>query len=186
MRQINIINSQYNYPSNDFGDVIQANAALVLIKSQYIHDCSLNNLATISVNYEGSASSAYSIKPISGIVPGQCIAYRIEAINRGNVSLTDIVIKDKLQSKNDSNNSLITSTLVNPIPIGENSGTPSFATNSVSIGNNGTVITNTFSLGATTATRRQAIRFNTKYGTCLLYTSPSPRDRQKSRMPSSA
>lgn len=84
-------------------------------------------------------------------MPGQCIAYRIEAINRGNVSLTDIVIKDRLQSKNDSNNSLITSTLVNPIPIGENSGTPSFATNSVSIGNNGTVITNTFSLGATTA-----------------------------------
>ena len=25
-----------------------------------------------------------------------------------------------------------------------------------------------------------------KKGTCLLYTSPSPRDRQKSRMPSSA
>ena len=25
-----------------------------------------------------------------------------------------------------------------------------------------------------------------KYGFCLLYTSPSPRDRQKSRMPSSA
>lgn len=165
VRQINITNSKYNYPSNDFGDVIQANAALVLIKSQYVHDCSLNNLATIGVNYDGSASSAYSTKPISNIIPGQCIAYRIEAINRGNVSLADIIIKDRLQSKNDSNNSLITSTLVNPIPIGENSGTPSFATNSVSIGNNGTVITNTFSLGATTATRRQAIRFNTKYGT---------------------
>ena len=26
----------------------------------------------------------------------------------------------------------------------------------------------------------------TEYGDCLLYTSPSPRDRQKSRMPSSA
>ena len=26
----------------------------------------------------------------------------------------------------------------------------------------------------------------TKHGLCLLYTSPSPRDRQKSRMPSSA
>ena len=26
----------------------------------------------------------------------------------------------------------------------------------------------------------------TSYSTCLLYTSPSPRDRQKSRMPSSA
>ena len=25
-----------------------------------------------------------------------------------------------------------------------------------------------------------------KFGSCLLYTSPSPRDRQKSRMPSSA
>ena len=28
--------------------------------------------------------------------------------------------------------------------------------------------------------------FNVQYQTCLLYTSPSPRDRQKSRMPSSA
>ena len=27
---------------------------------------------------------------------------------------------------------------------------------------------------------------NDNYGICLLYTSPSPRDRQKSRMPSSA
>ena len=30
------------------------------------------------------------------------------------------------------------------------------------------------------------INFSAKDGTCLLYTSPSPRDRQKSRMPSSA
>ena len=29
-------------------------------------------------------------------------------------------------------------------------------------------------------------RKNIEYGVCLLYTSPSPRDRQKSRMPSSA
>ena len=29
-------------------------------------------------------------------------------------------------------------------------------------------------------------KFSQKFGTCLLYTSPSPRDRQKSRMPSSA
>ena len=28
--------------------------------------------------------------------------------------------------------------------------------------------------------------FQQLYNTCLLYTSPSPRDRQKSRMPSSA
>ena len=33
---------------------------------------------------------------------------------------------------------------------------------------------------------RQGIVLNPHYKTCLLYTSPSPRDRQKSRMPSSA
>ena len=30
------------------------------------------------------------------------------------------------------------------------------------------------------------VRCNAKVKACLLYTSPSPRDRQKSRMPSSA
>ena len=33
---------------------------------------------------------------------------------------------------------------------------------------------------------KPAIEIPKDYGTCLLYTSPSPRDRQKSRMPSSA
>ena len=39
-----------------------------------------------------------------------------------------------------------------------------------------------------TAIGREALLVNTTgaYNTCLLYTSPSPRDRQKSRMPSSA
>ena len=32
----------------------------------------------------------------------------------------------------------------------------------------------------------QQVAFASRFGTCLLYTSPSPRDRQKSRMPSSA
>ena len=32
----------------------------------------------------------------------------------------------------------------------------------------------------------QAVQNITQYKDCLLYTSPSPRDRQKSRMPSSA
>ena len=31
-----------------------------------------------------------------------------------------------------------------------------------------------------------AVLLNTGFNACLLYTSPSPRDRQKSRMPSSA
>ena len=34
--------------------------------------------------------------------------------------------------------------------------------------------------------KEQAERFGTEVKICLLYTSPSPRDRQKSRMPSSA
>ena len=34
--------------------------------------------------------------------------------------------------------------------------------------------------------KQQAERFGTDVRICLLYTSPSPRDRQKSRMPSSA
>ena len=163
VRQIDIINSQYNYPNNNFGDVIQENASLVLIKSQYVHNCSLKDLSTIGVNYDGNADAAYSKKPISNIVPGQCIAYRIEAVNRGNVPLTNIVITDILQSKGDSNGSLVTSTLASPTPIGENNSVPSFASNSVAIGNNGKVITNSFSLGSSTSNRRQAIRFNTKY-----------------------
>ena len=36
------------------------------------------------------------------------------------------------------------------------------------------------------ATREQHISFLEQLRRCLLYTSPSPRDRQKSRMPSSA
>ena len=33
---------------------------------------------------------------------------------------------------------------------------------------------------------RHKLHLLAEYGNCLLYTSPSPRDRQKSRMPSSA
>ena len=33
---------------------------------------------------------------------------------------------------------------------------------------------------------KSSLAFDTLYADCLLYTSPSPRDRQKSRMPSSA
>ena len=166
VRQINITNNTFNYPDNNFGDVIQDNAALVLFKSQYVHDCSLPDLTTISVNYTGSASTVYSTNPISNIIPGQCIAYRIEAVNRGNVPLTDIIIRDTLQKKGE-NGAFVTSTLATPTPIGENSGVPSFSSSSVSIGNNGPVLTNSFPLGITSSDRRRAIRFNTKNGTTI-------------------
>ena len=166
LRQINITTNTFNYPDNNFGDVIQDNAALVLFKSQYTHNCSLTDLTTINVNYMGSASTAYSTNSISEIIPGQCIAYRIEAVNRGNVPLTDIIIRDTLQKKGE-NGALVTSTLATPTPIGENSGVPSFSNSSVSIGNNGQVLTNGFPLGITSSDRRRAIRFNTKYGTTV-------------------
>ncbi|MGP4969572.1 prealbumin-like fold domain-containing protein [Psychrobacter aquimaris] len=166
VRQINITNNTFNYPDNNFGDVIQDNAALVLFKSQYVHDCNLTDLTTISVNYTGSANTVYSTNPISNIIPGQCIAYRIEAVNRGNVPLTDIIIRDTLQKKGE-NGALVTSTLATPTPIGENSGIPSFSSSSVSIGNNGLVLTNGFPLGITSSDRSRAIRFNTKYGTTI-------------------
>ena len=34
--------------------------------------------------------------------------------------------------------------------------------------------------------KKREIEGITEFGACLLYTSPSPRDRQRSRMPSSA
>ena len=150
----------------DFGNVIKENTALVLVKSQYVHDCSLTDLMTIGMNYEGLPTVAFSKNSIDKIEPGQCIAYRIEAINRGNVPLTDIIIRDILQEKG-KNGALVTSTLVNPAPIGEitNSGAPTFSTGSVAIGKTGTAITNPFILGASSSSNnRKAIRFNTKYG----------------------
>ena len=41
-------------------------------------------------------------------------------------------------------------------------------------------------LATTGSVRAAAARARVSHQTCLLYTSPSPRDRQKSRMPSSA
>ncbi|MGP5338108.1 hypothetical protein [Psychrobacter maritimus] len=149
----------------DFGNVIKENTALVLIKSQYVHDCSLTNLMTITVNYTSLPTAAYSKEPIANIQPGQCIAYRIEAINRGNVPLTDVVIKDILQKRGE-NGALITSTLVIPPPIGESSE-PTFPTSPVALGDNRIVITNGFNLGTTSSSKRKAIRFNTKYGNTM-------------------
>ena len=55
-------------------------------------------------------------------------------------------------------------------------GSYSYIANDAESLNNGETVTDIFTF--TTS--------DTQGGTCLLYTSPSPRDRQKSRMPSSA
>ena len=41
-------------------------------------------------------------------------------------------------------------------------------------------------LSTTEYTVAKVVKLDDEHGICLLYTSPSPRDRQKSRMPSSA
>ena len=64
-------------------------------------------------------------------------------------------MQDKLQSKSDG--AAVTSTLANPV-----ASTTDYASNSVAIGNNGTVITNSFTLNATS---NRNFYFNTKYGT---------------------
>lgn len=163
-QQIDIVDNKYTYSGNDFGDVLQKNAALVLIKSQYAHSCILNDLMSIGVKYEDVLNENFSKKPLKDIRPGQCIAYRIEAVNRGNVLLTDIVITDSLQVKDIKNGILVSSTLANPLPISESIGSSTFSNDSVAINNNGKVITNGFSLNPQ---NRRAIRFNTKYGTTL-------------------
>lgn len=164
-REVTLNTGVYNYNNLDFGEVQANNTALVLIKSQYIHDCSLESLTKIRVNYDDLPTDAYSTTvPAASINPGQCIAYRIEAVNRGNVTLTDIIISDPLQVKDIKNGILVTSTLTNPIPISESTGNPTFSNDSVAINNNGKVITNGFSLKPQ---NRSAIRFNTKYGTTV-------------------
>ena len=51
----------------------------------------------------------------------------------------------------------------------------------------GNRITGPFDMAGGKVTGTEQFRFdNREFQNCLLYTSPSPRDRQKSRMPSSA
>ncbi|MDX2372873.1 hypothetical protein NJD71_01890 [Psychrobacter sp. PP-21] len=152
----------YNYPNRNFGRVIAENAALVLRKAQYVNNCpstipytdpDLNRVGETDLR-NGFSESANNG---NALTPGQCIAYRITATNRANVPITNFVMQDKLQSKSDG--AAVTSTLANPV-----ASTTDYASNSVAIGNNGTVITNSFTLNARS---NRNFYFNTKYGTTV-------------------
>tara|TARA_R110002051_G_scaffold2353_1_gene12448 strand:+ start:3528 stop:5174 length:1647 start_codon:yes stop_codon:yes gene_type:complete len=150
----------YHYPNRNFGRVIAENAALVLRKAQYVNNCPSTILYTDpDLNRVGETDlrNGFSESANNGnaLTPGQCIAYRITATNRANVPITNFVMQDKLQSKSDG--AAVTSTLANPV-----ASTTDYASNSVAIGNNGTVITNSFTLNATS---NRNFYFNTKYGT---------------------
>ena len=153
----------YNYPNNNFGRVIPANAALVLRKAQFVNDCpSTLDYTASTLNTPGNTNprTGFSESSISGseLIPGQCIAYRITATNRSNLVINDFVMQDKLQKKG-VEGALVTSVLVGPL---HNSS--DYALNSVAIGQNNPVITKPLVLPARD---NKVFYFNTKYGTTV-------------------
>lgn len=166
-REVSFATNTYNYGSLDFGEVEANNTALVLIKSQYIHDCN-SNLNYTNVGDKEIPTNGFSIKPpVTNIEPGKCIAYKIEAYNRGHVALANIRITDILQKTPAESrfhlpiSSGITASLRKTNDI--NSG-------SVAIGENGVIITAPFELNntaTTTSVSKATLYFNTKYGTTI-------------------
>ena len=163
-KTISIVSNTFNYPNNNFGRVITANAALVLRKAQYVNDCpsTLDYTAT-NLNTTGNTNpkAGFSESPINGtngnaLTPGQCIAYRIIATNRANMVISDFVMRDVLQKKG-VNGAQVTSVLANP-PL---STTDYNAAENPAIGENGEVKTKTLTLNART---NRNFYFNTKYG----------------------
>ena len=166
-REVSFATNTYNYGSLDFGEVETNNTALVLIKSQYIHDCN-SNLNYANVGDKDIPTNGFSIKPpVTNIEPGKCIAYKIEAYNRGHVALNNIRITDILQK------TPVESRFHLPVA----SGVPATLRKTdqptsvlINIGDNGVIITAPFELkntAATTSASKAILYFNTKYGTTV-------------------
>ena len=158
-RNVGFSATTYNYPNNNFGRVIAANAALVLQKYQFVNDCNASTLVYASVPITGDPRTGFSMDPIQdNITPQQCIAYKITATNRANLAINNFVMSDVLQKK-DVKGAQATSIRVAPTdPNG------SFANGSVDIGLNGTVQTTELTLPKIT---KRDFYFNTKYGTTV-------------------
>lgn len=160
-RTVGFAATTYNYPNNDFGRVIAANAALVLRKAQYVNDCpSTINYTATAINTTGNSdpTKGFSESSINGnLIPGQCIAYRITATNRANIDINNFVMKDVLQ-KQGVDGATVTSVLANPAL----STTDYTTSENPAIGGNGEVKTKSLTL---TARAKRDFYFNTKYGT---------------------
>ena len=155
IREIELVTGTFNYKTEndgsrnlDFGEVKANYASLVLIKSQHVNDCDIN------ANYDGIS---FSTAEINDIEPGKCIAYKIDAYNRGHVDLNNIEITDKLQSQT------VTSSFTMPLP----KGIPATLYNNTSLPSSGTITSNIFNLDKPTGTSatKATLYFNTKYGT---------------------
>ena len=163
-REVTLVANTFDYKTEsngsrnlDFGEVKANNASLVLIKSQYVHTCN-ESLSFTSFQNTEDPTTGFSIKPpTTSVDPGKCIAYKIDAYNRGHVDLNNIEITDKLQSQT------VTSSFTMPLP----KGIPATLYNNTSLPSSGTITSNIFNLDKPTGTSatKATLYFNTKYGT---------------------
>ena len=158
-REVALIATTYDYSNLNFGEVKANNTALVLLKSQYVHECN-DGLDYQSINRnETSPAVGFSRESISDISPGKCIAYLIEAYNRGHIPLQQVQINDKLQT------TPIASLFRLPAPLFTPTST---ASPKVTYGNGGEIISEIFSLAAvpvgSTQPSSARLYFNTTYG----------------------
>ena len=162
LRKISLAAGKFDYKTDgsrnlDFGEVKANYASLVLIKSQHVNDCDIN------ANYDGIS---FSTAEINDIEPGKCIAYKIEAYNRGHVALNNIRITDILKK------TPVESKFHLPVASGisatlRKTDQPTSAL--INIGDNGVIITEPFDLNntSTTTPSKRTLYFNTKYGTTV-------------------
>lgn len=156
-KQVDLVTNKYFYDTNNFGRVAAENAALVLIKYQYVNSCPATiDYPNISNTAADNPNSGFSTKPIDNIEPGNCIAYKITATNRANLSIDNFIMQDMLQKKGEKG-AVVDSKLIAPLYKPND-----YASDSVAIGNNGLIKTKIFTLAAKSS---YDFYFNTKYGT---------------------
>ncbi|GAA0320379.1 hypothetical protein [Psychrobacter aestuarii] len=171
-REITLVAGTYEYKTQkdasgnitrnmDFGELRAQNAALVLRKSQYVHACN-TALNYTSIADTNDPTTGFSTNPANNVKPGNCIAYKIDAYNRGHIDIFDIQIKDSLQT------APVTSVFHLPKPLGNPSTVYSSTNNSAVMGSNGTILSDKFALSkvatSSTTPTKATLYFNSKYG----------------------
>ena len=171
-REVNLVTGTFDYKTEsngsrnlDFGEVKANYAALVLKKSQYVHTCtSTLDFTTVAANPQpDTAINGFSATVASDVIPGQCIAYRIEAFNRGHIDLQKVQMIDKLQT------TPIVSFFSPSRPLGVPQNVYASTKPTPIYGQNGTIVSSEFDLvkvpTGSNAPTKATLFFNTKYGT---------------------
>ena len=169
-RSVDLQNGKFDYKTEggvnlDFGEVEADYAALVLRKAQFVNNCpSTLDYSASTLNTAGNTNprTGFSESGISGsdLVPGQCIAYRIQAYNRGQINLQSIQIKDELQV------TPVKSVFHLPFPV----GLPNNINNNSNRLPNSEIMSNQFNLEAAPLSGnapKATLYFNTKYRTTI-------------------